>query len=363
MAFTATELASIANSSLDWYISDNKSPFYQTIQDRPLMKAIEGKKKNFPGGKGDISVAVKGDFGMPLDAAGAATTVPAGGSDKLAGYTHDDTVKFYTPANILRAHYPWREHHIGLTLTHTQLKMDGISVTDEEGNGSSTSNHSQREMTALVNMLEDALFDFSEQYARQMNKLYWGDGTSDAKALAGLTSLITETPASGTVGGIDRAVHTWWQNIADLQIVSAATGGGVLATKLQHIFRQLRKFGGKPSLVLCGSAFLEALEAELRANGNYSMTGFAGGKDLSVGDITFNGLTFKWDPTLDDLSKSKYCYIIDQDAIKLYVMDGEWHHTFTPSRPPEKFVMYRSMTDTCQLVANRLNSSAVLSIK
>ena len=76
------------------------------------------KKKYFPGGKGDISVAVSGAFG-------------AGGvNDTLKGYTHNDTVVFYTPANIKRANYPWREHHIGLQLTHTELKIDGISVVD-----------------------------------------------------------------------------------------------------------------------------------------------------------------------------------------------------------------------------------------
>jgi hypothetical protein len=86
--------------------------------------------------------------------------------------------------------YPWREHHIGMTLTHTELKIDGISVTDEHGNGETMSNHSDRDVTVLVNLLEDKLEDFGEQYARTMNTLMWGDGTADAKALAGMLSII-----------------------------------------------------------------------------------------------------------------------------------------------------------------------------
>lgn len=365
MAFTALELANIANSALDFYVSDNKSPFYQSIQDRPLVDAIERRKKTFPGGKGDISVAVKGEFGFPYseDTGGGSAgqvVVPSGGVDSVTGYTHDDTVKFYTPANVLRAVFPWREHHLGLTLTHTQLKQDGISVVDT--NAESTSNHSQREMTALINMLEDALFDFGEQYARGMNALYWGDGSGDAKAMAGIAALITASPSTGTIGGINRAKHAWWRNLAQTGITVSLSNGGAVCTALQKMFRQLRRYGGKPSLALCGSAWLENMEAELRANGNYSLNGFAGGKDISVGTLTFQGMEFKYDPSLDDLSKSKYCYIIDQEAIRLYAMEGEWRRQHTPARPHNQFVLYRSMTTTCQMVATRLNSSAVMSI-
>ena len=367
MAFTPAELASIANSALDWYISDSKSPFYQTIQDRPFLAAVERKAKSFPGGKGDISVAVKGNFGFPHDTANAPVTVPAGGSDKLKGYTHDDTVGFYTPANVLRANFPWREHHLGLTLTHTQLKLDGISVTDTDGKG--TSNHSQREMTALINMLDDALFDFGEQYARGMNGLIWGDGTADPKALMGIRAFIVDNPAAGSVGGLSRATYSWWRNLAltdangGKAVVADLSDGGSLSKALQSLFLQLRRYGGKPSAIFCGSDFLHQLESEFRANGNYSMTGFTGGKDMAVGDMSFNGLALNYDPSLDDLGRSKFGYIIDMDAIKLHKMDGEWRHQHSPSRPPEKYVLYRSITSTGQMVATRLNSSAVVEIK
>ena len=115
-------------------------------------------------------------------------------NDGVVGYTHNDTVNFYTPANIDRVNFPWREHHIGLTLTHTELKIDGISVTDEQGNGDTTEQHSQRDMHALVNLLADKLQDFGEQYARTMNSLLWGDGTTDAKALAGMQAIIVDNP-------------------------------------------------------------------------------------------------------------------------------------------------------------------------
>src|SRR5215471_4383721 len=165
MAFTAGEVTNIANAATDFYFARGEE-FHQTLQNRPTLDKFTAKKKTFPGGKGNISLAVNGAFG------------DGSGNDVVKGYTHNDTVVFYTPANIKRANFPWREHHLGLTLTHTELKIDGISVTDEMSSGTSTSNHSQREMTVLVGLLKDKLFDLGEQYARGMNLLAYGDGTA-----------------------------------------------------------------------------------------------------------------------------------------------------------------------------------------
>jgi len=359
MAFTAGELTNIANAALDFYYNKGDT-FKQSIQSKPLLRFMEGSAKSFPGGKGNISLAVKGTFG-------------AGGvNDHVAGYTHNDTVAFYTPANIQRVNYPWREHHIGLTLTHTELKIDGISVTDEEGNGETLSNHSDRDVTVLVNLLQDKLEDFGEQYARTMNTLMWGDGTADAKALAGLQSIIAAIPNTGNLGGLSRSANTWWQNRSATAafggaggrgpVTSAATNGGALLQFLQQEYRQLIRYGGRPTKCLAGSAFIGAMETELRANGNYTMTGFSGTQDGSMGQLRFMGTTIEYDPTLDDLGFTKRAYWWDPRHIYLMKQDGEWDHKFTPSRPYNQFVLYKSMTHTGQMVAQQVNSALVVEI-
>jgi hypothetical protein len=145
-------------------------------------------------------------------------------------------------------------------------------------------------------------------------------------------------------------------------ITSNATGGGALITKLQSEYRQLTKYGGKPNTAFCGSDFLGALEGELRANGNYTMQGFSGGKDVSVGTISYMGTDFEYDPTLDALGKSKRCYWWDNRDIFLAKMQDEWRHQHSPARPPDKYVLYRGITSTGQLVARRLNSAVVMDI-
>ena len=359
MAFTAQEVSNIANAMLDYYLFKGKE-FQQSIQNKPLLALMEGSGKDFPGGKGNISLAVKGTYG-------------AGGvNDSVVGYTHNDTVNFYTPANIQRINFPWKEMHIGLTLTHTELKIDGISVTDDMGNGNTMSNHSDREETILVDLLEDKLQDLGEQYARTMNALMWGDGTLDAKAIAGIRSIIVDSPTLGTTGGLSRVTNAWWRNRAATAanlaaggqgpIQSSAAGGGALLTFLQGEFRQLVRFGSKPNKCLAGSSFIGAMENEIRGNGYYSQTGFTKPADGSVGEMTFKGLKIEYDPTLDDLGYPKRAYIWDTREIYLMKMQGEWKHAFTPARPSNQFVMYKSLTMTGQMVTQKMNGAAVYDV-
>lgn len=367
MAVTQAQLDFIANGALDFYLNKGKA-FQQQLQDRPLVALFEGKAKSFPGGKGDISVAVQGAYGA------------AGTNDSLTGYSYDDTVAFYNPTNLARLAYTWREHHIGISVTHTEMKHDGLSVTDEMGN---SSQHSGRDQTVLVNMWENKLFDFGERYARSANDLYWGDGTADAKALHGMQHFLVPDPSIGTVGGMNRATagNEYIRNRARTAafqakiavtaalaahggdaVTSAAANGGALWQALQEEMLQLRKYGGKPDMFLAGSDFIGALQVEMRANGYYNNNGMRGSQDGAMGPMLFDGTTVQYDPTLDDLSLEKRGYWFDSRHIGLHKMQGEWRRTHKPARPEDKFVLYRSITSTGQLVATQLNSGLVIDI-
>ena len=347
MAFTQAELDNIANAALDYYI-DKGNVYAQSLQDKPLLKAMDSAAKTFPGGKGELSVAVKGTY---------TTTV--------SGYTHNDTVTYANPANIKRANYAWKEHHAGISLTLTELKKDGISVTDST-TSAGTSNHSGRDQTVLVNLFQDKLDDMMEGYSRGMNDFLFGDGTADANAIAGIQTLIKDVPGTGTTGGLSNATNTWWRNRANVAIATTATGQELIET-IHSEMRQLKRFGGKPTVAVCGSAFLDRLADELRRNGNYSQTGFARGQNIAMGEISYNGLTFQYDPTLDDLTiatknPSKRCYIIDPTKLCMHYMDGEKMKRHSPARPADQYVMYRAVTTTAALSATQLNCHGVYEI-
>lgn len=348
--FTAEEINNAFNAALQFY---EKGPFLaQSIQDKPLLKALETKKKTFSGGNQYISIPVKGKY----------TTT-------IKGYYHNDVVDYGTPANGLRAVYQWKQIHAGITMTESELLINGQSVTDE--NGKNITDHSGRDATVLSDLLEDKLDDMTEGYARGMNSMFWLDGSQDSKQVPGIMSLITDNPTIGVTGGIDRATNWWWRNLAYVganKIVASDTQQTL--TRFMTTFnRQVKRYAKNRTngnyVNLCGSYFLDQLVWELRANGLNSQSGWAnkGGNDISTADISFQGLgDFVYDPTLDDLGFQKRCYVIDLNAIQKRPIQGEEDKMRYPARPFNQYVLYRAMTWAGALVANQLNTSGVIEV-
>lgn len=344
MAFTIQELENIANTTLDHHMRGQ--PESQTIQEKPLLKALKGSQKTFPGGKEFITGRVKNDY-----------------TTQFMGFDGDDTVVYRNPANIKQFQYSWKELHAGIQLTLSELKKQGISVVDSL-NGEETTKASEAEELTLANILDDKLEDLDEGIARSHNAINWGDGTASPKIYAGITSFIADDPTTGVVGGIDRATNTWWRNraLVGANKITSSAANQTLTKKLREEVRQLFRYGGKPSLILAGSNFIELLEAEIHEKGVYTQSGFASNKatDISMADISMRGVgTIKYDPTLDDLGRSNFCYFIDPRKLYLMVMQNEDMKVHNPARPPEKYVLYRGVTWTGTMIATKMNCHGV----
>lgn len=342
-ALTAPQLDAIANASLEYFV---RGPAMSSvIQKKPLMEGLRKKQKTFPGGKENISVPVKGQY-----------------TTSLTGYTHTDTVNYSEPFNLLRASYPWKELHAGIKVSHTELKMDGITVSDS-AHSAETNDVSDVALIRLAGLLEDKLEDMAEGWAQSFNSMLWADGVSEPLEVPGITSIIVDDPTLGTLGGISRVTNDWWRNRAVLG-TTPDEGSSALINVMRAEFRQLRRYGGNPDLILAGSDFLDALEKEIFAKGNITDTGFKAKKstDFAMAEISFKGRTFMYDPTLDDLSKEKYCYVLDTKHTYLDVMEGEDNKIHTPARPNDEYVMYRAMTWTGGLVCDQPNTTGVYSI-
>ncbi len=359
MGFTPSELADINNGSLANYIDKGKV-WKQNVANKPMLEAFNAAAGKFSGGKLEVSFAVKSGQG--------------GGA--LEGYTGDDQVSYYNPTGRKRAYFSWKEHHIGMVLTHTELKIDGIDVV-EEGSDQATREMDGREKHALVNLLDEKNDDLGEDYAFSLDRLLHGDGSTDPKAIAGIGSILLSVPTVGTTGGINRVANPFWQNRAATAafgsaggqgaITSASTGGGTLITFMDKEQRMRSKYknGSTKVRYFCGSDFIDAYKAELRANGYYSQTGWTGRKpDGSMEDPNHGGLPLEWDPTMDDLGLSKRCYAIDmgRTGLRLLYMDGQRMKKHNPARPYDRYVMYNGITMTGVLIAKQLNTSGVYDI-
>lgn len=345
--FTVAELENIANSALDFYL-DKRKVEAQTLQDKPLLRALEARTSTFSGGKEYLSGAVKGEY-----------------TSTYQGFQNDDAVGYSNPTNTKRYNFPWKWFHIGIQFSMDELSRDGITVTDSM-TGKQTSEKSDREMHALVNILEEKFDDMMESRERGRNTMFWRDGTQDATHVPGITSFILDDPTSATVvGGIDQSANSWWRNRASVSIDASTASNLNIIKELKSEYRQLRRYGGRPTVWLAGSDFIEALEDELMSKGNYTEDGFnsRGKTELGIADLYFKGNRIEYDPTLDDLSKAKYLYVIDPRHVMLKNLEGEEAKKHAPARPENKYVFYRAMTDAFGLICNKRNCHGVYAIQ
>jgi len=346
----------LANALLTFYVKNG--PLMQALQERPLLKILDANKETFPGGKDYISTAVQGT--MMSDTTGF-----------FQGYSEDQLFEFDQAENIRRAQVAWYEVVANLIITWTELKKDGITVT----NDGSMKNHSNAEAVRIAGgTFKARIADFTESWAISMNNMLWGDG-SGSKQVPGITALLTDTPNTGTTAGLVRSDYTWWRHRAFLTGLaeSANTGPAItpsrtdqtLTRKLRSELRQLMRWGGRPSVALCGSVFLDALADEVHEKGIYTQEGFVnnGKNDIGMTDISMKGLgTFRYDPWLDSNNLSSRCYVIDPRRLRLRPMANEENKVLDPERPYNAAVFLRSMTWTGGLEVTQLNCHGVYEV-
>jgi hypothetical protein len=330
MAITISNLSNVVNEAIDFYKGGDAMRQY--VQDKPLLNALISKQATIPSGYQYVSSPVTfADVGDE--------------TDSFDWYSNADQVAFPHPDNTLQAKYQWREVHAGMSVSETELTQDGIEVADS----GSTSKITGREKTAISNLLDNKVKGMLEGWSRNFDEAIHRDGTQDAKAFGGLTLLVADDPSADTVGGLSAATYALWRNraLTGANKITASAANQTLTKKLRAEVRQLRRYGGRPNLIIAGSSFIEGLETELHEKGTYTQVGFAnnGKTDIGLAGISMLGVgTVMYDPTLDDLSREKFCYILDTSKLGLTVLSGRDRVTRTPERPYDQYVLLKAMT-------------------
>lgn len=353
MALGLVVASDIVNAALTFYVRGKE--FAQTTQKKPLLGWLKEHAVEFPSGKDNVSSPVQGAF--MSDTQGF-----------FIGYSEDDALNFVQGQNLLRVSFPWKEQAANLIITWTELKKDGITVTDHQ----KTSEHSQREMTVLTGLLDNRLRDFAESWARAKNNMLWLDGTQDPKSTPGIRSLLQDAGSGQpgqTIGGLSTTTYPWWNFIARVGnlAVQSDEAQQTLCKALRHDIIQLTRYtDGNDFMAFMGSGFWDALMSEVQAKGSYSLEGFTkeSATDFGMATIRMKGLgTFKYDPTLDLMGRQKFCYIMDSKKLRWRPMTGETDKMLTPERPYNYLVFLRTMTDTSALEAVQLNCNEVIQVQ
>lgn len=349
MPFSAQEIQDAGKIGLDYYLA--AKPIDQVAVERPLLKALMAKKKSAPGAKQFIVEQLRTGYGS-----------------NFQWFNGNQTVTYNRRVTNQQANFPWRSAHDGLALDEDRLIQNGIVITDDKG----PTNASQAEKIQLTNLFEEQMevlrLGFQESFSHQLHL----DGTQNPDAITGLDGLISLTPTTGTVGGIDRATNGYWRNNVATGLTST-TGTGTILNQMEIAFRQAKRNGGSPNLILAGSQFIDAYRNFLLSSyGRIDFSNGPFGKTVDAGteSMSFHGVPVVWSPEFADLDArygpatpwEKRAYFLNLDTIKLRPIEGQDMVTRKPPRAYDRYEYYWGITWRGALTMNRANANAALAI-
>ena len=193
---------------------------------------------------------------------------------RYAGY---DLLNIQPSDVITAAEYDWKQ-------AVAAVSISGLEELQNRGDA------------RIIDLLEERIENAERTIKNNIALDCYSDGTADGgKQIGGLKLLISTSPTSGTVGGINRALWPFWQN----QAWSALTNGGsaMAATNIQSnmnsLYLKLVRGTDKPDLIVADNGaygyYLQSLQTIQRITSNeMAEAGFVNLKYMNS-DVVLDG--------------------------------------------------------------------------
>ncbi len=218
-------------------------------------------------------------------------------------FAENSTFKYYSgyetldvsPSDVLSAaEYDWKQAAVAVTVSGRE-KRQNMGV-----------NQKIRLIASRVQNAENTM-------ANNLSTGVFSDGTADAgKEVGGLQLLVADDPTTGTVGGINRANFSFWENIS----FDATTDGGAAATAaniqdyMNEVWIQLVRGSDFPKLIVADSNYFNLFWQSLQAIQRLTSPekGTSGFKSLE-----YNGPGGAAPVMLDQAAPTDHMYFLNTD--------------------------------------------------
>jgi hypothetical protein len=350
MPFTSQELTDAGKVGIDYFLKNN--PVDQIAVERPYYKALNGRKSSAPGAKQYIVEQLRKSYGS-----------------NFQWFNGSQVVTYNRRQSIEQAQYAWRSAHDGFALDEDRLIQNGISVEDDGPGGRA----SEAEAIQLTNLLKESMEILRLGFQEKFSQALCLDGTQSSDAVTGLDALVSLTPTSGTVGGINRATasNVYWRNYAQTGLTTTTTTGNIL-DYMEIAWRACVRNGGRPTHIIAGDDFVDGFRNFMMKT--FGRLDYEGASERTIEggtkQLTFHGVGVDWMPEFDDLDSlyapattwSKRCYFLNLNHIKLRPIQGQDMLARKPPRAYDKYEWYWGLTWRGAKTMNRGNAQAVLAL-
>lgn len=171
---------------------------------------------------------------------------------------------------LTTANFAWKQHYALIT-------MNGLEITQNKGKAK------------MHSLIEGKL---SAADAKMQNgigaSLAYSNTEFSGKAIGGMQHLIADSPATGTVGGINAAdaSNSWWRNYSfSFATATLTPGASTILTALNTSFLNTNRGTEKVDLVLGGTTYFGYFEGALQANQRFM--------DAELGKAGFEAYRYK----------------------------------------------------------------------
>lgn len=224
---------------------------------------------------------------------------------KELDFQENSTFKFYSGFDILdispqevlsAAEYDWKQ-------AATVVNISGRQQRQNSGR------------TRMINLVSARVRNAENTMANNISTSIYSDGTgSSGLEIGGLQLLVADDPTTGTVGGIDRAAFSFWQNIT----FDATTDGGAAAdatniqSYMEQVWIQLVRGSDNPQLIVADSNYFQFFWQSLQTIQRITKVdkGESGFQSLE-----FNGPGGSATVMLDQAAPTDHMYFLNSDFI------------------------------------------------
>ena len=161
----------------------------------------------------------------------------------------------------------------------------------------------------IINLIRSRISNLEKSLKNSAATAIYADGTgSSGKTLGGLQLLVQDDPtSSSTVGGINQATYSFWQNQYS---AAAATSSGNIGSRMNSMWLSCIRGTDKPDLIPCGSGMYTDFEASLQQYQRFT--------DSKMAEQGFEALKYKTaDVVYDDQCATTRMYFLNTDYIFL----------------------------------------------